>query len=461
MKVKSQQTAYGMTEARMSYRQSVGYGAGDAGYNLVFSLVGSFLLLYYTDVVGLPATTAGTIFFLVRIWDAISDLLVGQLVDRTRSRFGKFRPWLLFASAPLLISSVLVFSVPSWLNSGWTIVYVVVTYLLLTTMYSFVTIPYGSLASAMTQKPEERGKLAMARNMGASASGIMLAIVVAPQIERSADLQASLTVTTMVFVPIGFALFLFTFLTSRENVPRDFAVVPLRESMRTLLHNTALMRLCAASVIFLVGMFSLSAMGVYYARDIMGNANYFVILSVIQYGGMFCISALAPKVIATIGKRAGYIAAAVAGAIGGVGVFFAPTEATLIAFASWTLMTLGLGFVNALMWALEADTVEYGEWRTGQRTEGATYAVFSFVRKIGQALGGSMGAMIIGIGGYEAGMTVQGTSAEIAIRTATGLVPAVLFLLSGLIMFFYPLTESRLRAMVRDIGRRRHNPKEE
>jgi glucuronide carrier protein len=189
--------------------QFLGYAAGDAANNLAFAMSSMFLLIYYTDVVGISAAAAGTLFLVVRFWDAFADVFAGRLVDKTQTRWGKFRPFLLFGSLPLLLLSVAVFSVPSGLNDGGAYVYALISYALLGLAYSLVNIPYGSMATAMTQQPEERAKLATFRIFGSNLTILMLALVVAPQINSSDDLQRSLTVTTLVFVAVGFTLYLF------------------------------------------------------------------------------------------------------------------------------------------------------------------------------------------------------------------------------------------------------------
>ena len=204
--------------------QFLGYATGDAANNLAFSMSSMFLLLYlHRRRRHLEAAAVGTMFLLVRFWDAFADIFAGRLVDRTSTRWGKFRPFLLFGSLPLLLLSVAVFSVPDGLSEGEALVYAYVSYAILGLAYSLVNIPYGSMATAMTQRPEERAKLATFRVFGSNLTILMLALVVAPQIKGSDDLQQSLTTTTLVFVVVGFALYLFTFLTAQEQVERDVA----------------------------------------------------------------------------------------------------------------------------------------------------------------------------------------------------------------------------------------------
>ena len=434
--------------------QYLGYAAGDAANNLAFSMSSMFLLIYYTDVVGISAAMVGTIFLVVRIWDAGADILAGRLVDRTSTRWGKFRPFLLFGSVPLLLMNVAVFSVPD-LGEDGELVYAFVSYALFGLAYSLVNIPYGSLATAMTQDPGERSKLASVRVIGSNVAILLLAVAVAPQIEGSDDLQRSLTITTIVLVAIGLPLYYAVFHTAREQVERDVAKVSLRETVMTIRQNRPLGMLCAASLAFLLGWFSLQTVTVYYARDVLGSANYYAVLTAVQTIGVFAAAAVIPHFTRTIGKRRSYLVLGAIAIAGSLGVALAPASVPAVAIVLFGVLGVGLGGVNTLMWALEADTVEYGEWKTGFRTEGASYSIFSFTRKLGQALGAAAAAYAIGIGGYVAGAASQPDSAETSIRIAAGVVPAVFILVSLAIMARYPLTDARFRETVRELAVRR------
>lgn len=434
--------------------QLVGYAAGDAGNNLAFSMASMFLLLYYTDVVGISAAAAGTIFLVVRVWDGVGDLIAGRLVDKTDTRWGKFRPWLLFGSLPLLLLSVATFRVPD-ISPGLQLAYAYVTYAALAFAYSLVNIPYGSLAAAMTQIPNERAKLASARSMGAAATILLLAFVVSPQIETSDDLQGSLTATTLIFVVVGFGLYLLTFFTADEKVERDVGVVGLKESLGTLRQNRPLIVLCLSAITFLVGMFALQTIGIYYARDVLGNASLFIVITAAQIGLMFVAAPFVPKLAKTYGKRRMYIIGGVVGTVGAVGVFISPASIPAISIGFFVVIGGALALVNTLMWALEADTIEYGEWKTGVRTEGTTYALFSFTRKVGQALGGAAAAYTIALFGYVSGAEVQTDAAVLGIRAAAGIVPAVMFIGAVGLMLKYDLTEERHAELVEEIRERR------
>jgi glucuronide carrier protein len=419
--------------------------------NLTFSMVSAFLLIYYTDVAGISAATAGTLFLIVRVWGGVTDLIAGRRADATSTRWGKFRPYVLFGSVPLMLLLVALFSIPSGLSDDAKVIWAFVSYALFSLVYSFVNIPYGSLSAAMTQEPGERAKLSTARMISASLTILAIAIIVSPQIAGGGDLQHSLTITTLIFAVIGVAMYVWCFATSRETVQRDTAAVSLRDTIAMMRHNRPLVLLCASSLLFLTAMFSLQTVGVYYARDVLGNAD----LSIVQTAGMILAAGVVPKAIAATGKKRTYIVAGAIAAAASIGIALTPGSMSAIAIACFGVLGFGLGTINTLIFALQADTVDYGEWNSGIRTEGSSYAVLSFTRKTGQGIGGAAAAYMIGLGGYVSGAATQSAGAETAVRLAAGGLPAVLFLASVAVMFVYPLTEKVFRTLIAEMAERR------
>jgi glucuronide carrier protein len=435
--------------------QYLGYAAGEVANNLTFQMVSVFLLIYYTDVAGISAAAAGTLFLVVRIWGGFTDLLAGRRVDKTSTRWGKFRPYLLFGPVPLLALLVAMFSIPGGLGDGGKLAWAFASYALFSLAYSFVNIPYGSLAAAMTQEPDARAKLSSARAASASVTILLIAAAVSPQIESSGDLQRSLTITTVIFAAIGLGLYLWCFATSRETVRREGDEVGVRETVSMIRHNRPLLLLCASSLLFLTGMFSLSTVAVYYARDVLGNADLYVVMTLVQTVAMVAAAALVPKAVAAVGKKRTYIVAGTLATVAAAAFALAPGSTPAIGIACYGVLGLGFGVINTLIFALQADTVEYGEWRSGVRAEGASYSVLSFTRKTGQGIGGAAAAYTIGLGGYISGAASQSDAAVDSIRIAAGIVPAVAVAASAAVMLAYPLTETAFRTLVGELAERR------
>ncbi|WP_164737152.1 glycoside-pentoside-hexuronide (GPH):cation symporter [Georgenia sp. SYP-B2076] len=442
-----------MRELRTS--QYLGYAGGDAANNLTFSMASMFLLLYYTDVVGIAAGAAGAILLVVRVFQAFTDLFAGQVVDRTNTRWGRFRPFFVFGGLPLMVLGVAIFSVPRGFSGGAALAYAAITYAVFGLTYSLVNIPFGSLASAMTQLPSERAKLSAARSIGSAVAIIALSFVVSPLIESSPDLQRSLTTVMVVLAVVGFALYFFLFATARETVQRDTTPVTLKDTIGQIRRNRPLVLLCASALCVLTGMFVVQTLQVYYARDVLRSANYVIVLTVVNTGGMFVTAPLVPRIVRAWGKRRGYVVAGSVAVVGGVGIALSPPSVPALAVVSFFVYGFGLAVLQSLMWALQADTVEYGEWKSRTRTEGSNYAALSFTRKVGQGFGGGLAAFGIGAGGYIAGSLTQTPVALDTIRVLTGAAPALFVGIGVLIMLAYPLTEQRFQTIVGDLAARR------
>jgi glucuronide carrier protein len=456
---------------KLPLKTVLGYGAGDFAFNLAFSLSTAFLLYYYTDVAGISAAAVGTMFLVVRLWDAFADLLAGRLVDRTMTRWGKFRPFIMFGAVPLLFMSFLTFRVPASFDEGMKLIYAYATYAILGLIYSLVNIPYGSLASAVTQSVRERAKLVAARAFGSGLGGVILAFVVGgfiqdlrgqkSQIETPEDLiayqaavQGVFTKVTLAFIVVGTAAFWFTAWACREQVIRTQPSITVKETIGTLRSNTPLAFLCASSFFYLIGLFAVGGATAFYAQYVLGNIGLVGLITLVNVGIALVITPFIPKLIDVFGKKNVFQFCGVFTIVGGVGLFFAPGNMLWLVLLALAIKGVGASLINTVMFGLEADTVEYGEWKTGRRSEGATYALFSFTRKVTQSLGGALGAWALAIGAYVAASAanpnpVQPASAIIAIKFTIGLLPAIAALLAMLIFIKYPLNDKRFQ-QIRD-----------
>jgi len=433
----------------------IGYGAGDVANNLAFTTASMFLLVYYTDAAGISAAAAGTLLLVVRVFDAFADIFAGRMVDRVFTRrWGKFRPFIMFGSVPLLLLTFAVFHVPN-ASATAELVYAYISYAALGLAYSLVNIPYGSLAGAMTQDPAERAKLASARTVGALLVAAILGMVVAPMLGNSADLQRIFSWLTGGFIVIGVALYLFCAFTTREQVQRDVPQVTLRQSVETLKGNVPLLMLSLSSLTLLAGLMTLSTVQLYFFRDVMGNLGLYAVASGIQLFVTLVLSVFMPRLVKALGKRTVYMVFGAIMMLGGIVVFLAPTGVALLAVVGVSIVNLGAAGVSIVIWAMEADTVEYGEWKTGVRTEGIIYALFSFTRKAGQAIGGALAAYALAWGGYDAASSVQSDHAMLGIRLAAGAIPLVMAGLAVLIMSRYKLTDLVHASILHDIHERR------
>ncbi|WP_295626500.1 cytidylate kinase family protein [uncultured Corynebacterium sp.] len=443
--------------AKMPGHRVFTYSLGDAANNLTFMMTSMFLMVFMTEIAGLTAAAAGLIYGVTKVWAGIADLIVGQTADRVNTRWGRLRPFLLFGSTPLAIVFVLLFSVPSGLSMTATIVWILLFDAAFQLAYSFVNIPYGSLSAAMTQDPVDRSKLSGARSIAASLTAVGLSAVISPQFQdTTADgVRLKFTITCLILGVVAVILYLICFANSREVVPRKPGKISFKATFRMLKQNRPLLILCLGAFFLLSAMFTQMAVGVYYARYVLGNAGWYTFLMFANTVGTILVASLVPMLTARMGKRKGYIACAVVYMVGFVFIFFLPAGNLMLAIIAWLLMGIGSGGTNAMMFSMQADTVDYGEWKSDIRSEGGSYSILSFIRKCGQGLGGWLGAAVIGAFGYVAMAAEQTDSAQQGIRMATGLVPAGLTLLAVIVMFFYPLTADLHAKVVTDLNERR------
>ena len=432
----------------------IGYGLGDMANNFVFSMGLLYLLNYYTDVVGLSAAAAGSLLSVSRIHSAIMDIVAGQVIDRSKISWGNFRPFILLGGPPLLLMSIAVFSVPPDFGPEGKLVYACTSCFLLVTIYSFVNIPYGSLACVMTQAPGERSLLGVSRNFMAAITVSFLAFVLGDLLHpaHGAEFQAMLKRFTLILAAVGSVLYVICFKSSREIVPRKHFYPTWKKSMKTLCRNRPLLILSLAAIFMLCGSFSMNASMIFYARYVLGDPKQFsaLMLTTILFGTL--VSApLIPFMTPRIGKKGVFLSGAAIGALSYLIIFLFPSLESLYFYLFIGLGSIGMMTAMTIMWALQSDTVEYGEWLSGVRHEGFFYSAFSFARKIGQAIGGSIPAFILAMSDYAPNALIQSDNSLTAIRLSTMLVPTLALGCAFFTMLLYPLSDPRFLAILREM----------
>lgn len=416
-----------------------------------------FLMVFMTEIAGISAGVAGTIYGVTKVWAGITDLFSGQMVDRFDTRWGRLRPWILFGSTPLAIVFVLLFSVPAGVGPTATIAWIFLFDAAFQLCYSLVNIPYGSLSAAMTQDPVDRSKLSGARSIASAVTGVALSAVIAPQFQDTAadGVRLKFTLTCVGLGVLAIILYLICFANTREVVPRSENKVSLRTTLGMIKRNKPLLTLCLGAFFLLSAMFTMNAVGMYYARYVLGNAGWFTFLMLAQTVGTILIASFVPQITARFGKRNGYIAAGLVAIAGYLLIFFMPGGSLLLGIIAWFLLGVGTGGTNSLMFSMQADTVDYGEWVSNTRAEGGSYSILSFIRKCGQGLGGWVGGAVVAAFGYVAKADTQSAEALQGIRIATGAVPAILAALALVVMFFYRLDADRHAQVVVELNKRR------
>lgn len=438
-------------------RRVVGYAMGDVANNVAFQMTSLFLMVYMTDIAGVSAGIAGAIYGVTKVWAGVTDLVAGNTVGRKQTRHGRLRPWLIWVSPFLAISLVALFSTPAALGPMATVAWILLFDAAFQLCYSFVNIPYGSLSAAMTENATDRSRLAGARSIGGAVTGVVLSMILSPQFEdTTADgIRLKFTIATLVLAAAALALYWVCFKNTKEVVPAGTGTVTLRTTMAMVRRNKPLVILCLGAMFLLGGSFTMNAVMMYYARDVVGGAGYFTLLFVLQTVGTILIASVISKVSERFGKRSAYVGLALTAVLGLVIVGLTPAGNLPMALIAFFVYGLGFGGTNALMFSMQADTVDYGEWKTGTRAEGGAYSVLSFVRKVGQGIGGFLGGGIIAAFGYVSGAPDQSDQAVQGIKVAAGWAPAVLCLIAVLVMLLYPLTAKEHSGIIKELHQRR------
>ena len=311
----------------------------------------------------------------------------------------------------------------------------------------------------MTEDATDRSRFAGARAIASSVTGVLLAFVLSPQFEDTTadNIRLKFTIATILLSVVALVLYWICFKGTQEVVPRSPGKLTLSTTLKMVAKNRPLLVLCAGALFLLGGSFTMNAVMMYYARDVLGSASNFTWLYLTQTIGTIAIASMVPAITVKFGKRIGYVALAFVAVAGFVLIALVPTggRGLLLALVGFGIYGVGFGGTNAFMFSMQADTVDYGEWKTGTRAEGGSYSILSFIRKCGQGFGGFVGGAVIGAFGYAAGVEVQSAEAVQGIKVAAGWVPAGLCIIAALVLLLYPLGAEQHRGIVAELHHRR------
>lgn len=428
----------------ISIKEKIAFGLGDTASNLIFQTVMLFLTFYYTDIVGLSPGAVGTMFLLVRCVDAITDPLMGTIADNTRTRWGSYRPYLLWLSLPFALASILAFSMPE-LSAEGKLAYAVSTYTLLMIVYTAINIPYSALGGVMTQDPQERVSLQSFRFVFAMGGGLIVTLFTLPLVEFFGEGNAALgyQYTMVVMGTLGMLMFLLCFAGTRERMqPASLAQWSLRQRAFAMWQNDQARILCVVGVILLTGMVIRGSMTIYYVKDYLQTPDSITLFITAGMLGSIAGAGLAMHVAKKVCKVKAYIGIQLATLGICLANYWVPADAFWLALGVHVVWSLVLQTATPMLWAMMADTIEYGEWKTGTRMTGLTYATIVFFIKIGVALGGAMTGWLLAGFDYQAGGHSEHASE--GIRLSFTVIPGLLSLLVALVMLAYKLNHQRI-----------------
>jgi GPH family glycoside/pentoside/hexuronide:cation symporter len=430
---------------KLSIKEKVAYGLGDTASNIIFQTVMLFLTFFYTDIFGLSPAVVGTLFLVVRIFDAVTDPLMGALADRTNTRWGKFRPYLLWLAVPFAIISILAFTTPDLSPEGkkW---YAYITYTLLMIAYTAINIPYSALGGVITGNVKERVSVQSYRFFFGMLGGLLVTMGTFPLVQwfGQGDKALGYQLTMMAMSALGVVLFLLCFLGTKERVsPPVNQQSSFGDDLKSLWKNDQWRVLCIASLFLLTGMVLRSTLAIYYVKYYLNQTDLittFVTIGMIgNIFGVACAQPLANRV----NKIKAYITLQLIAAFICILSFFIGPEQVNLAIVMYFLWGFFLQMATPLLWAKMADTVDYGHLKTGIRITGMVYSAVVFFIKLGLALGGALAGWLLAYYGYQADIE-QTPAARQGILLSFTLFPAIGSILVAIVMRWYTLDNQKV-----------------
>ena len=441
---------------RLSFGEKFGYGLGDMAANFVFQAMMALQLNFYTDTFGLSPAQAGTMFLVVGLGAAVFNPVMGVIADRTVTRWGRFRPWLLWTSLPFGIIGILTFTTPN-LSIGAKIVYAWVTYLLLRLVYTANNVPYASLTGVMTDDPNERTSIASYRQLFANAAGFIVQSLAIPMVVflgRGSSARGY-QLTMGIFLAASVVMFLIAFAVSKERIQPD----PKQESsvlqdLSDLMKNGPWIVLFLATTFYFIALMIRGSVMLPYFKYCAGNQilfswfNGFGLTALLI--GVACSTALTKR----IGKRTLFLWSMLLTSVLCVSLLFFPATATGPIIVLEVLRQFAFGCSGPVLWAMMGDVADYGEWKTGRRATGTVTSAVVFALWVGLALGGAIAGWLLSFYGYQSN-AVQTEHALLGIRLTASVYAGLAFAATTVCLFFYPITKELNRKIADDLIARR------
>ena len=456
---------------RLKFSEKVSYGFGDFASSMFWKLFSMFLLFFYTDIFGISAAAVGTMFLVTRIWDAANDPLMGIIGDRTNTRWGKFRPYLLFVAIPFGIIGVLTFTTPD-LDSSGKLIYAYVTYTLMMMVYTAVNVPYSSLMGVMTNNSDERTSLASFRFIGAFSGGLFVTATANSLVDYfSADgnLASGYQSTIAIYAIVAAVLFMLTFAGTKERLkPSIIKETNLKADLRDIAKNGPWFIMLGAGISILIFNSLRDGSILFYFKyfiqdqtvNIFGNDYNFSQSALasaymsIWLGSNIIGVLLAKPVSFRIGKKKTFMLSAILSAVLSFALYFVQPNNVIILFELNVLIGISAGIVLPLIWSMYADIADYSEWKNGRRATGLIFSSSSMSQKFGWTLGGAISGWLLAAFGYQANMT-QSDESILGIRLMISIIAGIGALIAFVFIYFYPLDEKFMNKIETELEEKR------
>jgi glycoside/pentoside/hexuronide:cation symporter, GPH family len=441
---------------KLSVKEKVGYGLGDTASRFVWDMVGFWILIFYTDTFGISAVAAGTIMLIARFWDMLSDPLMGIIADRTSTRWGKFRPYLLWMAIPYSILAVLAFTTPDLGPTG-KVLYAGATYLLLMTVFTAINLPYSSLGAVMTSDSYERAGLNSYRFIFAFTGQFIVtgsALYLAAHFGKG-DMAKGYQYTMILFAIISFILFMITFKTTRERVaPPPAQQKDLKEDIKNLFRNRPWVILFFVGVISFI-MFALQNLSIaYYFKYYVGQEQSVQLFNVIGTVALILGIPFSKPLAKRFGKRNVFMASSLLS-----GLFF------ILLYIPGSTDVYGIYILNVLakftyapavplLWTMLADTADYSEWKYHRRATGLVFSAATFAQKAGWGIGGALAGWLLVLFKFVPNIE-QSATCLTGIKLMISVFPGVLYMSCAILLYFYAIDQKTCLEMEKDLEQRR------
>ena len=474
-------TATGMAtdNSKLSFGEKVGYGLGDTASNFYWQMFLNFLAFFYTDIFGITAAAAATMFLVVRIPDTFIDPVMGVIADRTQTRWGHYRPYLLWGCLPMAAMGVITFTTPN-LGPHGKLIYAYVTYSLIMLAYTFINIPYGALMGVISSNSLERTSVSSFRFVLAYIGLFMVQGLTIPMVKHfgQGNDQKGFQWAMVVYGVLAIGLFLFTFLTTRERVqPTKSENSVLKDDLRDLGRNIPWVMVCFIGVfaVFYISIrmgailyyfkycvvragdqyhLDLNFLGYRLKQDMSPEALASWFMAIGTAGVIFGASMARPLCVLFGGKRRAYMILMSLASVLTVLFYFVPLSNVPLVFLTHIAISMLFAPTSPLLWAFYADTADYSEWKNGRRATGLVFSAASFSQKLGWAIGSSLFLWLIGSIGFHANVQ-QSLHVQTGIRYMMSFFPAVVGFLSAGAVLFYKLDDSTMVQIESDLKQRR------
>jgi len=444
------------TPERLSFREKLAYGLGDTASNFYFQFFNLFLVYYYTDIFGLAPLAVGTMMLSLRVFDAVMDPAMGVLADRTTTRWGKFRPYILWGALPYGIAGYIMFLNPGLTGQG-KLVYAYFTYGLMWVAYTAINIPYSALMGVMSPSSEQRTTLSTYRFICAFAGQFLIVRLVVPlkSVLGKGNEAEGIRYTMLIFSVVSVALFFFTFANTRERVaPPADQKGDFWADLLNLLRNRPWVALFFSALFTLINAAVRGGSIIYFFKYVVRDESKFTLYAT-SGSVAFIAGAVCTKFFLKLGdRRMLMIVLSVANALLMAAFYLVDPHASSLLIGLNVAASFVAGPTPAILWSMYADTADYGEWRFGRRTTGLVFSASVFSQKIGLAIGTGALGWLLAYYGFIAN-TDQGPGTVGGIRLLFSVIPGALALLGALAIFFYPITDAKMKEIELELASRK------